>query len=103
MQYLSIQFKNVLNGFCHPIGILVLQHLHSVAPRFALGFEVASQYGRNIPGGVMNFVSLAGRYSGPEYTFSAIGGKLLNIRVVGGVRTIFILGFFIYIKRKKKT
>lgn len=56
-------------------GVIVGHHLHAVTPNVALGCELARQYGKNVPGGSMTFLSLAGRYSTPDYALSAVVGS----------------------------
>ncbi|KAL1463719.1 hypothetical protein WDU94_015445 [Cyamophila willieti] len=78
MEYKGNRFTSSLTGVNIDVvnnsGIMVAQHLHAITPSIALGCEMARQYGNNVPGGSMTFVSLAGRYCTPDYTFSALAG-----------------------------
>lgn len=57
---------DVLNGS----GVAVLQYLQNVVPSLALGAEMAYQYGPQVPGGEIALMSLAGKYTGPNYIVS---------------------------------
>ncbi|XP_035222918.1 mitochondrial import receptor subunit TOM40 homolog 1-like [Stegodyphus dumicola] len=52
-------------------GVAVLHYLQNVIPSLALGAEMVCQYGPQVPGGHVSAMSLAGRYTGSNYTASA--------------------------------
>lgn len=55
-------------------GLIVTQYLQNVYPGIALGAELAFQYGPQIPGGEIAVLSMAGRYTGPDYIISGTLG-----------------------------
>ncbi|KAI5710178.1 hypothetical protein M8J76_002929 [Diaphorina citri] len=78
LEYRGNRFTSSITGVNIDVvnnsGIMVLQHLYGVTPSIALGCEMACQYGSNVPGGLLTFFSLAGRYTAPDYTCSAVVG-----------------------------
>lgn len=57
-------------------GVFVAHYLQTVAPRLALGAEIAYQYGAQVPGGEIAVVSLAGRCTGNNFVASGtLGGS----------------------------
>lgn len=55
-------------------GVIVAHYLQNVLPNVALGAELAYQYGPQVPGGEIAVLSMAGRYSGPNYVVSGTLG-----------------------------
>lgn len=52
-------------------GVIVLHYLQSVTKAVSLGAEMVYQYGPQVPGNEISLLSLAGRYSGPNYVWSS--------------------------------
>jgi len=52
-------------------GVGVLQYLQNVSKRLALGAELVYQSSPQLPGGHIAAVSVAGRYSGPDYSLAS--------------------------------
>ncbi|CAN7990138.1 unnamed protein product [Ixodes pacificus] len=55
-------------------GVVVSHYLQNVTPNVALGAELAYQYGPQVPGGEIAVLSMAGRYTGPNYVVSGTVG-----------------------------
>lgn len=55
-------------------GVAVFHYLQNVSPTVALGAEMLYQRGPQIPGGELAMLSLAGRYTSPNYTISGTMG-----------------------------
>lgn len=55
-------------------GVAVAHYLQNVVPTVALGAELAYQYGPHVPGGEIAVLSMAGRYTGPNYILSGTLG-----------------------------
>ncbi|XP_015905689.1 mitochondrial import receptor subunit TOM40 homolog 1 [Parasteatoda tepidariorum] len=68
----SATFANV--DILNHSGVAVLQYLQNVTPSIAVGTEMAYQYGPQVPGGEIALMSLAGRYTGANYTVSGSVG-----------------------------
>lgn len=68
---LTLGNLDVINGS----GVAVAHYLQNVTPQLALGGELAYQYGPQVPGGEIAVVSVAGRYTNPNYVVSATLGS----------------------------